>query len=108
MSYAPLSQCNFKTYRHWLGGLLGDTPRELGRALRGDGVAEDMEIERQTGVRLHFAHYRTAPDSAGQISKIMDPIDLERREESDITFDIYPYPTGSSIPLSLLPGEAQE
>src|SRR5215831_5401702 len=29
MSYAPLSSDNFKTYRHWLGGLLGDPPAEL-------------------------------------------------------------------------------
>ena len=29
MSYAPLSSYNFKTYRHWLGGLLGDPPEDL-------------------------------------------------------------------------------
>ena len=29
MSYAPLSATTIKTYRHWLGGLLGDPPEDL-------------------------------------------------------------------------------
>ena len=36
------------------------------------------------------------------------PIDAVRTPESDVTFDIYPYPSGSSIAVSLLPAFAQE
>jgi len=213
MSYAPLSSYNFKTYRHWLGGLLGDPPEDLdmnsvtafrshyhrkvavntayfvphatvrlqalgftdapltgdaletakrlvregldqgavgfttggryypgpwgdttelielcrivrevdkvymceprqgavaARAYGGSGVAEGMEVARRTGVKLHFAHYRTAPETAGNIAAIMGLIDSMRSAETDITFDIYPYPTGSSIAVALLPDEAQE
>jgi N-acyl-D-amino-acid deacylase len=213
MSYAPLSSDNFKTYRHWLGGLLGDPPEDLdmhsvaafrghyhkkvavntayfvphatvrlqalgfhdhplrgdaletarrlvrdgleqgaigfttggryypgpwadtdelielckvvheagkvhmceprqpqvaARAFGGNGVAEAMEISRRTGVRLHFAHYRTAEETVGRIDAIMAPVDAGRTAESDVTFDIYPYPSGSSIAVALLPDAAQE
>src|SRR4029077_6347464 len=74
----------------------------------GSGVAEAMEISRQTGVRLHFAHYRTAEETAGRIDAIMAPVDAGRTADSDVTFDIYPYPTGSSIAVALLPDGAQE
>jgi N-acyl-D-amino-acid deacylase len=212
MSYAPLSSFNFKTYRHWLGGLLGDPPEDLDmgsvaafrrhyhkkvavntayfvpnatvrlqvlgfedrpldadqlqaalrltregldqgaiglttggkyypgpwadtdeltelckvvreagkvfmceprknpvtRAYGGGGVVEGVEIAKRCGVKLHFAHYRTQPESAGRIDLIMDPIDTIRTADTDISFDIYPYPSGSSIPVSLLPAYAQE
>jgi N-acyl-D-amino-acid deacylase len=212
MSYAPLSSDNFRTYRHWLGGLLGDPPEDLdmrtvaafrshyhrkvavntaylvphatirlealgfhdaplrgealdtarrlvrdgldqgavgfttggryypgpwadtqelielcrvvraagkvymceprqaavARAFGGSGVAEAMEIAQRTGVRLHFAHFRTAEETAGRIDAIMAPVDAGRTTDSDVTFDIYPYPTGSSIAVALLPDEAQE
>jgi N-acyl-D-amino-acid deacylase len=213
MSYAPLSGENYRSYRHWLGGLLGDPPAELdmssvaafrshyhgkvavntaylvphatvrlevlgfhdrslrgealeaarrlvrdgldqgavgfttggryypgpwadtdelielcrvvraagkvymceprqpavaGRAFGGSGVAEAMEVARRSGARLHFAHYRTAEETAGRIEAIMGPIDAARTDESDVSFDIYPYPTGSSIAVALLPDEAQE
>jgi N-acyl-D-amino-acid deacylase len=59
-------------------------------------------------VRLHFAHYRTAPDTAGQIDAIMGLIDPAKAEGLDITFDIHPYPSGRSIAVSYLPGWGQE
>ncbi len=31
-----------------------------------------------------------------------------KAEGIDISLDVYPYPTGSSIPVSILPGWAQE
>jgi len=213
MSYAPLSAYNFKTYRHWLGGLLGDPPEDLDmssvaafrghyhkkvsvntayfvphatvrlqalgfhdKPLRGDplreakrlvregleqgavgfttggryypgpwgdtdeiaelcvavreagkvymceprsgpvgarafgkhGVTEGMEAARRAGAKLHFAHYRTNEETAGHIEKIMAPVEASRTADHDVTFDIYPYPTGSSIAISYLPDEAQE
>src|SRR6476619_1236123 len=83
-------------------------PRATPRAFAGGGPAEAMEIVRRSGVKLHLAHYRTGPDSAGLIEAIMSPIDAARRDDDDVTFDIYPYPSGSSIPVSFLPGEIQE
>ncbi|MCP8937471.1 amidohydrolase family protein [Alsobacter sp. SYSU M60028] len=83
-------------------------PRATPRAFAGGGPAEAMEIVRQSGVKLHLAHWRTGADSAGRIEAIMGPIDAARRDEDDVTFDIYPYPSGSSIPVSFLPGEVQE
>jgi N-acyl-D-amino-acid deacylase len=80
----------------------------LERAHGGDGVAEALEVARRTRVHLHFAHYRTAPETAGRIDEIMRLIDPARAEGLDITFDVYPYPTGSSIAVSYLPGWAQE
>ncbi len=213
MSYAPLSAYNFKTYRHWLGGLLGDPPEDLdmssvqafrshyhkrvsvntayfvphatvrlqalgfhdkplrgddlaaarkmvrdgleqgavgfttggryypgpwgdtdeiaelcrevkaagkvymceprspqvaGRAFNKHGVSEGMEAARRSGAKLHFAHYRTNEETVGHIERIMAPIDTARTPEHDVTFDIYPYPTGSSIAISYLPDDAQE
>lgn len=83
-------------------------PAVAQRAFGGSGVAEAMEISRQTGVKLHFAHYRTNAATAGQIDAIMAPVDAGRTADSDVTFDIYPYPTGSSIAVALLPDAAQE
>lgn len=83
-------------------------PRTVERAFGGGGAVEAMEIVRQSGVKLHFAHYRTSADSAGQIEKIMAPVDMGRRGEADVTFDIYPYPSGSSVPVSFLPGHIQD
>jgi N-acyl-D-amino-acid deacylase len=75
----------------------------LDRAVQGDGVAEALEVARRSGVRLHFAHYRTAPKTAGRIDRIMARIDPAKADGLDITFDVYPYPSGSSIAVSLLP-----
>ena len=83
-------------------------PRLTERAFGGGGAVEAMEIVRQSGVKLHFAHYRTGADSAGRIETIMAPVDAGRHGEADVTFDIYPYPSGSSIPVSFLPSQVQE
>ena len=47
----------------------------LERAHGGHGVKEAVEVARRTGVRLHFAHYRTAPATAGQVGRLMEFID---------------------------------
>jgi N-acyl-D-amino-acid deacylase len=92
------------------GGVFMCEPRGalLERAYQRSGVQEALEVARQTGVPLHFAHYRTLPPTAGRIDRIMEHIDPAKARGADVTFDIYPYPVGSSIPLSLLPGPAQE
>ncbi len=79
-----------------------------GRAYGGGGIPEALEIARRSGVRLHFAHTRTSPDTAGEVEKLMEPIDRAKAEGVDCTLDIYPYPAGSTIPISFLPSYAQE
>jgi len=92
------------------GGVYMCEPRRanLDRAAGGDGVAEALEVARRAGVRLHFAHYRTAPETAGRIDRIMAGIDAARAEGLDVTFDVYPYPSGSSIAVSLLPSPVHD
>ncbi len=81
---------------------------ELDRAHGGDGVEEALQVGRQTGVKVHFAHHRTGAHNAGRLDQLMEPIDGAKAEGIDCSLDIYPYPTGSSIPVSSLPGWVQE
>jgi N-acyl-D-amino-acid deacylase len=95
---------------HEAGGVYVDEPRlaNRDRAFGGDGVTEGLEIARQSGVRVHFAHYRTGAETAGQVATLMEPFDQAKAEGVDCTMDIYPYPTGSSICVASLPSDAQE
>ncbi len=78
------------------------------RAFAGGGVEEAIEISRRSGAKLHLAHFRTSEENAGRVEELMAPIDRARADGIDITLDIYPYPTGASIPVSFLPAWAQE
>ena len=78
------------------------------RAYGGGGVPEALEIARRSGVRIHFAHYRTAAETAGGVAKLMEEIDQAKADGVDVSPDIYPYPTGSTIPVSFLPSYAQD
>jgi N-acyl-D-amino-acid deacylase len=82
--------------------------RGTGRAFADGGVEEAMEVGRRSGASIHLAHYRTQPETAGGVDALMAPVDRARSDGVDVTFDIYPYPTGSSYPLSYLPPWAQE
>lgn len=79
-----------------------------GRAFADGGVAEALEVGRRSGASIHLAHYRTQPETAGEIEALMAPVNRAQAEGVDVTFDIYPYPTGSSYPLSFIPPWAQE
>ena len=95
---------------HDLGGVYMAEPRRanLERAFGGGGVQEVLEIGRRSGVKLHFAHFRTDPRTAGKVEEQMALIDGAKAEGLDITLDIYPYASGSTIPVSFLPSWAQE
>ncbi len=67
-------------------------------------VAEALEIARRSGVKLHIAHYRTTPDNPGQTGPMMDELDRAIADGVDLTVDAYPYPCGSTMPVSRLPG----
>ncbi|MBI4220996.1 MAG: D-aminoacylase [Chloroflexi bacterium] len=74
------------------------------RGFGGGGVPEALEIGRRSGVKVHFSHYRTQPDNAGNIDDILRDIDAAKNEGVDISLETYPYPVGSSYPLQFLPG----
>lgn len=92
------------------GGVLMSEPRQKNpeRAFGGGGVAEAIEIARKSGVKLHLAHFRTDPKTAGKVAEHMALVDQAQADGIDITLDIYPYASGSTIPISFLPSWAQE
>ncbi len=78
------------------------------RGFGGGGVPEALEIGRRSGVKVHFSHYRTDASNAGGVAERMELIDKAKAEGVDCTLELYPYPTGSSFPLSFLPSYAHE
>lgn len=91
------------------GVYVAETRRaNLERAYGHDGLAEALEVARVARVPLHLAHFRTSPATASRPSELVGPVDKARKDLVDVTFDIYPYPTGSSILVGLLPSWAQE
>lgn len=78
------------------------------RGFGGGGVREALEIGRRSGVPVHFSHFRTDASNAGKVSERTYLIDKAIEEGLDISLELYPYPTGSSFPLSFLPSWAHE
>ena len=78
------------------------------RAFGGGGVAEALEIGRRSGVKVHFSHFRTNEGNAGQVQGQTELIDKAIIEGVDVSLELYPYPTGSTFPLSFLPSYAHE
>ena len=67
--------------------------REHGARLSAGGdVPEALEIGRRSGVKVHFSHYRTQPDNAGQVAERVRLIDEAKAEGVDCTLELYPYP----------------
>ena len=75
------------------------------RGFGGGGVPEALEIGRRAGVKVHFSHHRTDASTAGQVAERVKLIDQAKAEGVDCTLELYPYPTGSSFPLSFLPSD---
>ena len=78
------------------------------RAFGGGLVAEALEIGRRSGVRVHFSHFRTYSYNAGKVAERVEMIDKAKAGGVDCTLELYPYPTGSSDGVHLLPGYAHE
>ncbi len=95
---------------HEAGGVYVTHLRDVNtdRGFGGGWVTEALEIGRRSGVRVHFSHYRTQPETAGQVAELVESIDKAKEEGVDSSLELYPYPTGSSYPLSLLPSYAHE
>ena len=82
--------------------------KNIDRGFGGGGVTEAIEIARQSGVKSHFSHFRTDENTAGEVSKRIEEIDQAISEGMDISLELYPYPTGSTFPLSFFPSYAHE
>ena len=78
------------------------------RAFGEGGIPEALEIGRRSGVKVHFSHHRTHAVTAGKVKERMALIDEAKSEGVDVTADLYPYPTGSTYPLSYIPSPAHE
>ena len=75
----------------------------------GEGqVPEALEIGRRSGVKVHFSHHRTTPGNAGQVTERVELIDKAKAEGVDCSLELYPYPSGSTYPMSNLPSYAHE
>ena len=95
---------------HRAGGLYVTHLRNVNtdRAFGEGGVPEALEIGRRSGVRVHFSHYRTDAFNAGRVAERLKLIDEAKAEGVDCSLELYPYPTGSSYPISNLPSYAHE
>jgi len=82
--------------------------RTVFRGKRFDPVQETIEIGRRAGVAIHFSHFRTHPATAGRVADLVAPIEAAQAEGLDITMESYPYPSGSSMAVMLVPPWAQE
>lgn len=93
------------------GGIYVDASEPL-NARRAYGAAQGapewLEIARKSGARMHFAHYRTGPRTSGKANEIIADRDAARAEGVDFTLDIYPYPTGGTVPVTFLSSSFQE
>ena len=78
------------------------------RAFGGGGIPEALEIGRRSGIPVHFSHHRTDAGSAGRVAERVELIDEAKAQGVDCTLELYPYPTGSSYPVSFLPSYAHE
>lgn len=72
------------------------------------GVPEALEIGRRSGIGVHFSHYRTRPETAGQVEETMELIDKAKSEGVDCTMELYPYPSGCTFALSMLPSHVHD
>ncbi len=75
------------------------------RSYGGGGITEALEIGRRSGIPVHIEHYRTGPDNAGQVDRLMAPIDEAKADGLDCTMELYPYPAGSGTYFPLFPPE---
>jgi N-acyl-D-amino-acid deacylase len=75
----------------------------------GASTDEFLGILRSSGAPGLLSHLQSAGrPNWGNVPKTIDKLEAARRDGIDVSFDMYPYPAGSSYVLQLLPPEAQE
>lgn len=75
---------------------------------RFDPAWEAMEIARRSGVRLHISHIKTGIENMGRLDLLLEGYANAERQGVDISFELYPYHTGSGFLLVFIPGWAME
>ena len=74
-----------------------------------DPLAEMDQVARQSGVKLHILHTKTAyPATCGHPEAISDRFDKANREGADVTMEFYPYPCWETYALYFVPYWVQE
>lgn len=68
-----------------------------------DPDLESIEIARRAGCKLHFSHFRTGPANAGKTDRLLAPMEKVMAQGMDITFETYPYYSGSGYVVIFLP-----
>ena len=72
-------------------------------------IDEFLAVLRAAGVAGLLSHLQSAGrPNWGNVPEAIERLEAARREGVDISFDMYPYPAGSSYVLQLLPPEALE
>ncbi len=68
-----------------------------------DKRLELLKIARRSGVRIHYSHYRTTPETVGKLDELFAPIEQGLTEGLRVTADFYPYPIGAGYCAVYLP-----
>ena len=72
-------------------------------------MAEIIEIGRQSGVKVHFSHFKVCGRKNWQyVDKMLELLDQARAEGIRISFDQYPYVAGSTMLGVILPPWAHD
>ncbi len=99
---AALAEC---VRRH--GGVLAAHVRSYEAGLL-TAVDEFLDLLRASGAAGLLSHLQSAGrPNWGGVPKAIGRLEAARTEGVDVSFDMYPYPAGSSYMLQLLPPEAQ-
>lgn len=69
-----------------------------------EALDEVIDVARQTGVRLHISHFKIAGSkNRHKFQPFLQKLDDARQEGIEVTFDQYPYATGSTVLHNILP-----
>ena len=69
-------------------------------------LREAVEIARRSGTKLHISHLKAQSPQAAD--EVLTYLDGEASREVDLSFDVYPYQSGSTMLSYLLPYEVWE
>lgn len=69
-------------------------------------LREAVEITRRSGAKLHVSHLKAQTPQAAD--EVLTYLDREASREVDLSFDVYPYQSGSTMLSYLLPYEVWE
>lgn len=74
-----------------------------------DSLREALRIGRDAGVGVHVSHHKVAGRANwGRSEETLGMIEAARREGRDVTLDVYPYTSGSTLLYAMMPPWAQD